>query len=1160
MKEKAWKVFRWVLIRSVALAVLGVLSLVACYYYFVVCTPAEYIKKENIIRTLERSTIIYYRDGETRFNFLSGSYDRLYVPYSDIPQEWVEAIVSSEDKNFFVHSGVDPLSIIRAVFLLVKKGRVVSGGSTITQQTAKNLFTPDGDFSNRTVVHKFFEVWDAFRLEREYSKEEILEFYANQFQVHGEGRGIGVAARYYFDKNVTELTILESAYIAGMLQSPARYNPFASTNPEKKQKAYERAHTRTHYVLGRMLDNGYISQGVYDQLIKEKIPFKRGDFRYSRTSVVDEIVDRLHEEPYVSVLAGYGITSPATAGLEIVTTLDADIQRHAQYGLVHHLTDVGSVLEGVQKESLFHSETLLKTDKRGDYELGQLFYGKIVEKKGVELVVGDANVTCVVDKTALKRISTILKKAKDTKFGSTPEALLHELHVNDVLWLSVRDIQEKKDGKQYFCDIEIPVNLQGAVLALHHGEILAMVGGAKNIHFNRAISAQRQFGSTWKPLIYTAALQLGWSPLDLLDNRINPFPFERVWYYPKAGHKGAPDFPSVSWTGVNSENRASVWLLYHLTDRLTVSDYKVLIEMLGLSKQSGESDAEYLKRIRDDLGVISTKKQLEEVAFYAAKRQLLHKYENLVDIQQNLPYHAMDLVRVRSMLYTGNSKEYDKQKDATTKHVLQQNYVDIVERSGVCTENWTTAKATMIAYRQTLPSTPDAEKDATTENTANLPLIEKEIEAIIEEPSFADMELWWDSQNKRVGCGLRHPASTLIETLRMEHVADIVDLENLDIWIDGEFSLAMIRELQTQQVSQQVLLETRDPYSIEFLQHHPDFQEIVNIRYVNYLLNGLGVPTKLPLTLTVPLGAVEISLLEATMMYNGLLTGQRYSLSEDMEDASQRGNVLIKQIKSSDGTLLYDAQLHVQQVSNDVSGILLSDILHNIVQHGTAQRAKSFAVNGVSIPLLGKTGTTNAYKNAAFVGMVPKAEAGSWNIKNGVTIASYVGFDTPTPMSFGKLQLSGASGALPVWLETAKGVAYSNFIGFLDPKMEYVPKDTDGFYAIPVNDSNGVTDPEGKAFVWIYDAEKPWEEEPRYDRAFSPMNIKEMPNWNSLRKEVEEEIDNPEEEIDAKISPTEKSELQEDTATGPVRITPHTTKEENSEDIVPEPSLEPAPE
>ena len=1155
MKEKAWKVFRWILKCSIIFAILGVLSFIACYYYFVVLTPADHIKKDKIISTLERSTIIYYRDGETRFNFLSGSYNRLYVPYSDIPQAWVQAIVSSEDKRFFTHSGVDPLSIIRAVFLLIKKGKVVSGGSTITQQTAKNLFTPNGDFSNRTMVHKFFEAWDAFRLEREYSKEDILEFYANQFHVDGNGRGIGVAARYYFDKNVTELTILESAYIAGMLQSPGKFNPFASTIPEKKQKAYDKAHERTHYVLGRMLANGYISQAMHDQLIKEKIAFKRGDIRYNRTSVVDELVDRLHEEPYVSVLAGYGITSPATAGLEIVTTLDENIQRHAQYGLVHHLTDVGTVLEGAQKESLFHSETLLKTDKRGDYQLGQLFYGKIVEKKDVELIVKDADITCIVDKTALKRIAGILKKAKDTKFGSTQETLLQELNLNDVLWFSVRDIQEKKGNKQYFCDIEIPVNLQGAVLALHHGEILAMVGGTTNINFNRAIDAQRQFGSTWKPLIYTAALQLGWSPLDLLDNRVNPFPFERVWYYPKAGHKGAPDFPSLSWTGVNSENRASVWLLYHLTERLSLADYKSLISMLGLSQQDGENDTVYMKRIRDDIGVISTKQQLEEVAFYAAKRQLLQKYENLLDTQQSIPYNAMDLVRIRSILYAGNSKEYTKQRDATTKHVLQQNYVDIVARSSVCTEQWRKAKEIMLSYKQMISTKTESSIDASIVQDVNLPIAED----VLVEPSFADLNLWWDSHSKRVGCGLQHPIANHMEVLQMAHVADVLDLDNLDIWIDGEFSLAMMKELQIQQVSQKVLLEMRDPYSVEFLQHHPDFQEIVNIRYVNYLLNGLGVPTKLPLTLTVPLGAVEISLLESAMMYNGLLTGQRYSLSEDMEDTSQRGNVLIKQIKSSDGTVLYDAQLYVQQVSNTVSGILLSDILYNIVQHGTGQRGKSFTLNGVSIPLLGKTGTTNSYKNAAFVGMVPKAEAGSWNVSNGVTIASYVGFDVPKPMSFGKLQLSGASGALPVWLETAKGVANSDFIGFPDAKMQYAPKDTEGFYAIPVNKINGMMEQEGKASVWIYDAEKTWEEDPRYDRAFSPMNIKDMPNWNSLRKEVEYEIDE-EEDIDVKIVPIEKSELQEDTASVPVRIYPHVPKDEDSENILPEPSIEPSEE
>ena len=116
----------------------------------------------------------------------------------------------------------------------------------------------------------------------------------------------------------------------------------------------ERAQNRVAYVLGRMLIEGYISKDLHDKMVDQPIPFKRGVFQYSPNATVDEIKKRLMEEPFSSLLQEYNIDNPATAGLKIVTTIDQDIQRHAQYGFVHHLTEVGSVLEGVERSDLIH--------------------------------------------------------------------------------------------------------------------------------------------------------------------------------------------------------------------------------------------------------------------------------------------------------------------------------------------------------------------------------------------------------------------------------------------------------------------------------------------------------------------------------------------------------------------------------------------------------------------------------------------------------------------------------------------------------------------------------------------------------------------------------------------------------------------------------------
>ena len=443
------------------------------------------------------------------------------------------------------------------------------------------------------------------------------------------GRGIGVAAKHYFNKSASELPLIECAFIAGMLQGPNLYDPFISrahkgrTLKESRQRNLDRAHARVQYVLGRMHAEGHISTSLYNTVKDQEIPFQRGMFQFSSNTIVDEVRERLQKPPLSDVLEEYNIDNPSTAGLRIVTTIDSDIHRHAQYGLVHHLTEVGSILEGVSPDDLIFSERKVIQERRGDRRVGDLFYATIQSHEKTGTSVLDGNGACLVDRTGLKRISGILKKAKNTKWGQSVSQLQSHLPVGSTVWVSVREMENDTQ----LCDIEIPVELQGGVVALHQGEVLSMVGGTQNIDFNRALDAERQFGSTWKALIYTAALQLGWSPLDRLDNRGNPFPFERVWYYPRSGHRNAEPFPNLVWTGVHSENRASVWLLTHLTDRLSSSEMMAVAKKVGLVQADEEGETAYMERIRDGLGVISTTGMRSELAFYAAKKQMLQAQE-----------------------------------------------------------------------------------------------------------------------------------------------------------------------------------------------------------------------------------------------------------------------------------------------------------------------------------------------------------------------------------------------------------------------------------------------------------------------------------------------------------------------------------------------------
>ena len=187
--------------------------------------------------------------------------------------------------------------------------RIVQGGSTLTQQTAKNLFKR----TDRSFQAKLKELIYALRLEYHYSKEQILEFYANQFYVSGNGLGLGVAARYYFDKKPGELTLIEAAYIAGSVKRPNYYNPFIKRTEEEAAQARERGKVRVAYVLKNMLGLNMISETEYNQVSQEEVVFKKGAVGYSLDYVMELVTDAVASDQVVDALAVHGIDNIATS-------------------------------------------------------------------------------------------------------------------------------------------------------------------------------------------------------------------------------------------------------------------------------------------------------------------------------------------------------------------------------------------------------------------------------------------------------------------------------------------------------------------------------------------------------------------------------------------------------------------------------------------------------------------------------------------------------------------------------------------------------------------------------------------------------------------------------------------------------------------------------
>ncbi len=975
------------------------------YKAWVVDDPGPQFTREAVLAIIAQESPVFYRDGASRIGVFFDQEHRSYVPYAEIPEDWKHAIVSAEDGNFFRHPGVDPKHVMRAMWQNLNAGAVVAGGSTLTQQTAKNLFyRPD-----RTLRSKAVEFANALRLEAHFTKEDILEFYANQFHVSANGRGLGIAARYFFDKAPRELTLKECAFIAGMVKAPSRYNPFIGESEERRAGARALAETRTSYVLRRMVAMGYLPEGEAEDVGAKPLNFRRGSFQYDRSVVLDEVQRELEEPAFIQLFERAGIDNPSTAGIQIITTVDVNAQREATWALWHHLTEIAPIIERSGVSSLRLPERTTVVMQPGVPLVRHAFYvGKVVTG-GDTIALDLGGRSCVVDVLGVSRIATALTRARtgsgSAKADDAARTTVHdELVAGDVVLASVRDTPGT-------CDLEIRPRLQGAVVALEDGQVRAMVGGNDNRNFNRVTDAERQFGSTWKPLLYFASLQLGWLPTDLLDNRRNVFPFRDVWYYPHPDHP-SDAFVSMSMTGARSENLSSVWLLYHLTDRLNAEQLRRLAELVGLSRRADETAQQWMERLRDTEGMRSSPERFEEYAFLLSRQ----------DVLGGIAFSAVpeDAAAVRSMLYGRGGA---------------------AERARV------------------MRTAPSAERTARLLALGNNLLSLEELAArCADDPTllFAVAEPLAQDASHEVACG-RAPAGW---------VAYIGDAP-VDFLVDNRIHASTLRELRAALDRRAAELVGRDPWDPDLLAMNPDFRTLVGVRYLTRLAAALGVAAELPSVLALPLGAADATLLEMATAYSGLLAGQRWSFpGQGYEEGSVigmrhtfdvpavQGHVaLIAEIRDASGNVLYRLKPVAEVVADAVSGELVGDILRNVVKHGTGRRALSaIELGGVALPLSGKTGTTNDYRNAAFIGFAPRSMNPPSRWGEAWTVAVYVGYDDNASMRRGSFRVQGANGALPVWLETVRGIASAGLLG-RGGEPEYSP--SEGMTRIEVDPATG---------------------------------------------------------------------------------------------------------
>ncbi len=996
------------------------LSTGCVYQTYIVDEPGEHISRAAIEAIISQESPVLYRDGRTPMGVFFSQEHRIYVRADDLPEAWIQAIVAAEDQRFFDHPGFDWRGIARAMLQNIKAGRVVAGGSTLTQQTAKNLYyRPD-----RSLRSKWEELLNALRLEAHFSKREILEFYANQFHVSANGRGLAIAARYFFDKEPRDLTVLECAFIAGLVKAPASYNPFVGATEEKRAEARHRADVRVRYVLDRMLEMGYLSADEHAALKTQSVPFKRGTFRYDSSVLLDEVDARLEQAPFPEVFAALGIDNPSTAGIQVVTTLDVDVQREATYGLWHHLSDIGPALEASSASDLLRPESESSPDTPTvpltPHSVGT---ARVVsasqEKRSVKLDFGGRE--CTVDTAGVDRmvrILTVARVGQKRKSGDKADqaALFDVLKPGALVLASVREAG--------ICDLELRPNLQGGLLVLDDGAIRAMVGGNDNRNFNRAVDAKRQLGSTWKVLVYATAMHLGWTSTDRLDNRTAAFHFEGTWYFPRPDHSPRP-VVSLDQAGTMSENLASIWLLHHMLDHLDKDTFASVARQAGLTPDAvgGDRDA-WVKRVRDDFGIIATPTLMDQVAFNAAKLEVLAE----------IPWNDGRRLEVQALLHgAGTARAAQEVGSSDSRRAQKLAALDfnaerlsgLVEECAGAVRQLTRFAADSVIARQR------GNDDATG------------VTALPPSEMFAPLGYrWLDDATFQLACGHLHDGwnavdAPLLERLAADAPPRVPTMD--DLLLDARLPMATFANIQRTRQRWNIVLENQDPYDFEVLRANPDFRTLVGLRHLAARATAYGVTSDLPPVMSLPLGAAEVSLEEAALMVQGIATGRTWSYPGVVQvpgggsqptASPERGTLLISEIRDRDGNVLWSANPVATEVGDPVIGRMVGEVLRNVVRWGTGTRANgAVRVDGHPVPLAGKTGTTNSFRNAAFSGFVPSIVDGKWSWDKGFTIASYVGHDDNTPMSRGGIRIAGASGALPAWMGAAEGLAQAKLLG-----------------------------------------------------------------------------------------------------------------------------------
>ncbi|MFG0805758.1 penicillin-binding protein 1A [Pseudomonas fluvialis] len=480
------KFFWW---SGVAIFCAALLSFSGAYLYLSPSLPS--VESLRSIQ-LQIPLRVYSHDQKLIAEF--GEMRRAPIAFADIPEDFIAALLSAEDDNFSQHHGVDFSSLLRAATQLLKTGQIQSGGSTITMQVAKNFFLT----SERSFSRKITEILLALQIERELSKEEILELYVNKIYLGHRAYGIEAAAQVYYGKPIGELSLAQMAMIAGLPKAPSAFNPLV--NPTRSKE-------RRDWILGRMHRLGKIDQASYLAAIEEPIaasyhvPKPELSAPYIAEMARAEMVGRYGSEAYTEGFRVY-VTVPSnlqeSANRALHEGLRSYDQRHGYRGPEARLAELPREqwpARLAQQRSLGGLEPALVTQ---------------VEQSGILVMLRNGEEQAVTW-TSMQWARPFLNS---NSMGPVPRKPADIVQPGDIIRVKRLD-----DDRLVFAQLPAA---QSALVTLDpaNGAIRALVGGFsfEQSNYNRATQAKRQPGSSFKPFVYSAALDNGYTAASLVND------------------------------------------------------------------------------------------------------------------------------------------------------------------------------------------------------------------------------------------------------------------------------------------------------------------------------------------------------------------------------------------------------------------------------------------------------------------------------------------------------------------------------------------------------------------------------------------------------------------------------------------------------------------